>query len=317
MSLTPWRKGDKGGVAAVSHAVMLDDGRGPPLPLTCRWPEQGDPKAVIVFCHGLGANGRDYGRLTAFWAAHGYIVVHPTFADAIKTVARAEPALGLDPEQHDLSEWTAMPEVRKRMHEILHAPAYWMKRIETVSRVADGLGRILSQIHSEEKILPWVIAGHSFGAYTTQQLAGVEFDFPGQGPRRVRDDRFSAAIILSGQGRDQQGLRDGSWDHIEGPVLTVTGTRDGGAKGQDWRWKCEPYDLGPTGDKYLVVLEDADHFLGGFAQKNQNRPEQMDALRAVTLAFMDACVLGEASAGSWLSGLGAQIGDAPVIFRRK
>src|SRR5690606_13641134 len=107
------------------------------------------------------------------------------------------------------------------------------------------------------------ITGHSFGAYTAQLFAGAEIDLPGEGPRNFRDDRFSAAILLSAQGRDQQGLREGSWDGIEGPMLNVTGTLDGGAKGQDWHWKMEPYELAPAGDKYLAVLVGADHYLGG------------------------------------------------------
>lgn len=82
--------------------------------------------------------------------------------------------------------------------------------------------------------------------------------------RRRRDRRLlpsrSRHRIRSAQGREQQGLREGSWDR--GPMLNVTGTLDGGAKGQDWRWKVEPYDFAPPGGEYLALLTGADHYLG-------------------------------------------------------
>src|SRR5690606_23010804 len=124
-----------------------------------------------------------------------------------------------------------------------------------------------------------------------QLFAGAEIDLPGEGPRNFRDDRFSAAILLSAQGRDQQGLREGSWDGIDGPMLNVTGTLDGGAKGQDWHWKMEPYELAPAGDKYLAVLVGADHYLGGIARPDQSpAPRQSEAVAQLTLAFLDAYV---------------------------
>lgn len=312
-----WHKRVENRPVAISHSVHLDDGRGAPLILTCRWPTVGSPSGVIVFCHGLGSSGQAYGILTDIWAAQGYIVVQPTFPDAIHVVARTTPSLGLDPETQDLSSWTSMPAVRAHMHGVLHDPKFWMKRIEIVSRIGDGMDRILAQIRPTKTALRWAITGHSFGAFTAQHLAGAEIDMPDHGPYRVRDDRYKAAIVLSGQGRDQQGLRDGSWDHMTGPVLTVTGTKDGGALGQDWRWKCEPYDFAPEGDKYLVVLDDADHYLGSFVPENRQRPEQLHALQSVTLAFLDAHVAGDDAAQRWLEQLGERIGDARVRYRYK
>ena len=141
---------------------------------------------------------------------------------------------------------------------------------------------------------------------------------PGEGPRSFRDDRFAAAILLSAQGRDQQGLREGSWDGITGPMLNVTGTLDGGAKGQDWHWKVEPYEFAPPGGKYLALLTDADHYLGGIARPEQAPvPAQKDAVFQLTLAFLDAYVIESAAAKSWLASVTDRIGDCPVLFKRK
>jgi hypothetical protein len=289
-----------------------------PLPLVCRWPQAVAPKAFVIFCHGLGASGRDYAELSRHWAAHGYLVVHPTFADWVGAVVAAEPGLGLDPaDNHD--SWTTDPRLRPRMYEILHTPHYWLERIRIVRELLDDLDTVLEATCGPLPApIPGAIAGHSFGAYTSQLFAGAEIDVPGEGTRSFRDDRFAAAILLSAQGLDQQGLRKGSWDGITGPMLNVTGTLDGGAKGQDWHWKIEPYELAPAGDKYLAVLSEADHYLGGLARPDQSPvPAQRDAVAQLTLAFLDAHVGKDAQAKAWLASISDRIGDCPVLFRRK
>ncbi len=288
------------------------------LPLICRWPEGTSTRAFIMFCHGLGASGHDYAALSKYWAEHGYLVIHPTFPDSIETVARAEPGLGLDPAA-DLTGWMHDPKARPRMYEILHTPFYWVERIRIVRQVMRALDAIFAETCGRRHdSIRGAIAGHSFGAYTAQLFAGAEIDLPGVGPSSFKDDRFGAAILLSAQGRDQQGLREGTWDAIDGPMLNVTGTRDGGAKGQDWHWKVEPYELAPAGDKYLAVLTDADHYLGGLARPNQSpMPEQGNAVKQITLAFLDAYLAGDAAAKAWLSEIDDAVDDCPLLFRHK
>ena len=287
--------------------------------LVCRWPQDRVPEGVVVFCHGLGSNGREYAALSARWAAHGYLVIHPTFRDAIGIVAREERQLGLDPDA-DLSAWTGLPAIRARLHEILHTPERWLERVAVVDNVVDVLPAILAATCGRTAAhLPIAIAGHSFGAYTAQLLAGAEIDLPQDPGRRFRDRRFVAAILLSAQGRDQQGLRNGSWDTMDGPVLTVTGTLDRGAKGGDWRWKSEPYELAPAGEKYLAVLEDGDHFLGGLTERDAGRhvPEQQEAVKQMTLAFLDANLRGRDAARAWLDAIGDDVAGAALMFRHK
>lgn len=315
MTTMPWTCArDRHAVAETE--VTIPDGEGGELTLTCRFPAAG-ARAAVIFCHGLGSSGRAYGLLSEVWAAQGYLVVHPTFPDSIYEVAKAEPELGLDPES-DLSLWARQtPEIRPRMHQILHDPAYGLARIRIVRRILDEMPAIVAATSGSAGEIPVAIAGHSFGAYTAQLFAGAEVDLPDQPGASFREPRFVAALVLSGQGRDQQGLREGSWDGMTGPVLTVTGKKDGGAKGQDWHWKCEPYDLAPAGGKCLAVLGDADHYLGGMTREGDAVPDQQEALGLVTTAFLDAHVLGKASAINWLALVEDRIGDCPVVFRQK
>ncbi|PWV97782.1 hypothetical protein DFR52_106307 [Hoeflea marina] len=319
MSTVPYRSAAAENGILEAHDILAG---GPDLerPLTCRWPAERPPLGVVVFCHGLGSGPRHYGALSRHWASNGYLVVHPGFDDAIEVVARAEPELGLDP-QADLSNWSTVEPVRARMHEILHAPDRWMGRLAVVRATARALPEILEATAGAlRQPVPRAIAGHSFGAYTAQLLAGAEIDLPGLSAQRFSEPGFAAAILLSAQGRAQQGLRDGSWAHIDGPLLNVTGTLDRGANGGDWRWKCEPYDLAPDGGKYLAVLEGADHFLGGFtetAARGAGSPAQSDAVRQLTLAFLDAHLPGRPAARDWLASVTDRIGDCPVLYKRK
>lgn len=288
------------------------------LPLVCRWPADCVPKGLVVFCHGLSASGRDYAEISTYWAAHGYLVVHPTFPDWIGAVARDEPQLGLDP-AGDLNGWATNPKIRARLYEILHTPWFWLERVRIVRQVMDGLDQVLDATCKRPSApIPAAIVGHSFGAYTSQLFAGAEIDVPGEMPRNFKDDRFAAAILLSAQGRDQQGLRERSWDAITGPMLNVTGTLDGGAKGQDWHWKVEPYEFAPSGDKYLALLTNADHYLGGIARPDQSPvPAQKDAVEQITLAFLDAYLLKDTAAKSWLAEISGRIGACDIVFERK
>lgn len=303
---------------AEAHGVAAA-GAGRHGALTCRWPEDRRPEGLVVFCHGLGASGADYTELSRHWAAHGYLVLHPTFSDSIAAVARAEPALGLDP-VGDLSGWTQWPGVRARMHEILHAPERWLERVETVRAVMAALPEIVAvTCGGPSRPLPAAIAGHSFGAYTAQLLAGAAIDLPdGRAGPLFADQRFAAALLLSAQGREQQGLRDGSWDAMAGPVMTVTGTLDRGAMGGEWRWKSEPFELAPPGGKYLAVLDDADHYLGGFASgvAGQDVPAQRAAVRQLALAFLDAYLRDRQAARDWLGAIDDQVCGCPLLFRR-
>jgi hypothetical protein len=245
------------------------------------------------------------------------LVINPTFPDWIVTVARAEPQLGMYPES-DLTGWANHPRARPRLYEMLHTPFYWLERIRIVRLTMGALDTVFAATCGRPQAsIRGAISGHSFGAYTAQLFAGAEIDLP-DGPRSFKDDRFAAAILLSAQGRDQQGLRDGSWDGIDGPMLNVTGTRDGGAKGQDWHWKVEPYKFTPDGDKYLAVLTDADHYLGGIAPPDQSpMRKQRNAVDQLTLAFLDAYLPRDVTARAWLDKIAGQIDGCPLLFERK
>lgn len=290
---------------------------GLPRPLVCRWPEARPVAGVVLFCHGLGGDGRGYASLSESWAEAGHLVVHPTFDDAIALVAAAEPSLGLDPAA-DLRGWATDPAALRFMHGVLLSPSSWLARLAQASATLDALPRVMAETCGTlAGPLPVAVAGHSFGAYVAQLLAGAVIDLPGEPGRSFADPRLAAAIILSGQGRGQQGLRDGSWDRMTLPALTVTGTRDRGATGLGVDWKSEPFALASAPGQHLVVIEDGDHHLGGFDDDDPRHaaPAQAAAVRAITRLFLDEALTHDAEAGARLRAIGDRLGDCRLIHR--
>jgi pimeloyl-ACP methyl ester carboxylesterase len=286
----------------LSEHIVLDRGSDQDaLALTCRWPKGTNPVGFIVFCHGLGSSRKHYAELAEFWAAHDYFVVQ-------------------DPASEDIANWGSNPKVKSHMFRLLHSPNHWIARVNIAQHVIDQMDFILrSTCNLSSLKIPCAAAGHSFGAYTSQLLAGVTIDLPDHGPTRYHDPRVKAAVLLSAQGRDQQGLRDESWDTVACPMINITGTLDKGAKGQDYQWKSEPYEFAPPGDKYLAVFKNVDHYLGGITRTGV-RPDNVDlrnAIAQLTLAFLDAHLRGDIAAKSWLASISIQIGQCPVMFARK
>jgi predicted dienelactone hydrolase len=172
------------------------------------------------------------------------------------------------------------------------------------------------------------VGGHSLGAFTAQVVGGATLKLGDQdGPQSLADPRVKAILQLSGQGRDQQGLHEHSWDHLKLPMMCVTGSLDRGAQGQGPEWRRDPFQYSPPGDKYFLFIEGAHHgsFTGkmvagglpGAGRLQQLTPEQRERLRErfrekdqntifewvkqATTAFWDAALKTDATAKAWLA----------------
>jgi hypothetical protein len=66
----------------------------------------------------------------------------------------------------------------------------------------------------------------------------------------------------------------------------------------------QPYLLAPPGDKYAVITEGTDHYMGGLicnAKRGENPDyEAVAIVRSMTLAFLDAYIKQDAKARDFL-----------------
>jgi predicted dienelactone hydrolase len=170
------------------------------------------------------------------------------------------------------------------------------------------------------------MSGHSFGAITTQALAGQAYKvaLSQQGEAdALRDSRFAGFIAFSPSARKASDAPQ--FKAITRPFFSVTGSEDGkvgAGLGVPPELRRVPYAGMPAGDKYLLVLNGADHmiFNGGgrtaahlphSTQPDPARDAQIERIvRAATTAFWLAYLADDPPARQWLRTVGSSIGEA-------
>ena len=242
------------------------------------------PLPLVVYSHGSGCGPANYDRITRHWAEMGYVVVAPTHIDGMENAPMPTP------DQY---------------------PALLSRRIRDPSFILDALDRIETELGlpglvDRERI---AIGGHSFGGMITQIKVGMPLQpgsylFDGE----PADPRFRVAVVMSGVGLMPVFAAD-AFDALDGPLIATGGTLDVGNVGTGeifpWEWRVAAYDLAPPGDKYRVVLDEGDHYLGGLiCRADRGGPDDPDGvaiLQATTTAFLDAYLRGDADARDYLA----------------
>lgn len=298
----------KGGLAtSVADLTLTRDGV--EVPIRVRFPTNAPgPVPLVLFSHGMGGSFDSFSNLTEHWASHGYVVILPTHADSIKRQREQ----GRDP------------------RDFARDPEAYRARVDLVGRV-DDLKAILDSLATIEEKIPALrtldakplidrerigVAGHSAGAFTAQLCVDVKVRTRSAlRGERIGDSRFDAAIIISGQGTTSRNLMEDSWKGVTRPMLVIAGSKDVSGVGNETpESRRHPYELSPSGDKYLLFIEGATH--SSYQGKDGEGRRAMlvasekpttdiaiiaDAVAAQTLAFLDAYLKGDAAAKDYLA----------------
>jgi predicted dienelactone hydrolase len=296
-------------------------------------------RPLVVMSHGLGGSCTTYPYFGHHLASHGYIVIAPThvgsdtqsFMDWARDHRDEAPRAG--------GGWLLAS---------ISDPANLRDRPLDVTFVIDEAARndLLKDLVDMERI---GVAGHSFGAYTAMAIGGMTMDLPEGKARSLRDPRVKAVLPMSPEGPGTMGITAGSWDAFAVPVLFLTGTRDYGAGGRSAAWRRAGFEHVRGVDDYLVTLEGAGHMtfadLGGAAKyqaedgararlRERIRDPILEAaggndsadaaahgrhvalIQALSTAFFDAYVGGDAKAKDWLAAFAAaKRGDCQAEFK--
>jgi predicted dienelactone hydrolase len=271
-------------------------------------PKSGGPFPVIVFSHGAGGSGQNYFPLTGFWATHGYVVIQPTHNDSIALRKEKGEPLPASP--------------RELVDEYRFKTDDWVNRVRDITLIMDSLSDLekrLPQLKGKMDQKRIGVGGHSYGAFTSQMIGGVLLDMPkGEKAQSFRDDRPRALMLLSPQGKTQNGLTESSWTKMTRPTMSMTGSNDTGVMGQLASWREDPFTYSPPGDKYLVFIDGAFHmsFTGVLAQGDNpqlarrpmmarlvGRTDQkaiFDYVKIASIAFWDAYLKNDTRAKTYL-----------------
>lgn len=291
---------------AVIEGQWRDARRGRTVPYLVRYPVGlTAPAPVVIFSHGLGGSRRGAAYYGDHLASHGYIVVfvqHPGSDVGIwqgrpldRDVARNSISL-----RATLDRFADIPFALDQLVALNAAPGPLQGRLD-LKRIG--------------------MSGHSFGALTTQAMAGQVFP-TGQA---IGERRFKAFIAMS-PSPDRQGDNTRAFGGIDRPFLALTGTKDdlllgpgAGALAVD---RVKPYQFMGKGPASQVILTGGDHMVfSGRQEMGMSRPKDdrfRQIVEAATLAFWDAYLRDDDAALRWLrdGGLAAYAGaDATVTSK--
>ena len=272
--------------------VVRDEGRARDVPVRIDLPAAAEKAPVVLFSHGLGGSRENSPYLGEHWAARGYVAVFLQHAGSDEAVwADRPPAERLAALEREAS-------LRNFLLRVEDVPAV-LDQLERWSRTA---GHALA---GRLDLASVGMSGHSFGAVTTQAVSGQSFPMGGT---RYTDDRIRAALALS-PSVPRQGDPAEAFARVKIPWMLMTGTKDVALIGNaDVESRLRVFASLPPGDKYELVLADAEHSAFGEralpGDRQPRNPNHHRAILALSTAFWDTYLRGDAAARAWLQSAG-------------
>lgn len=230
-----------------------------PLTFRAYYPSEAGTFAVIIFSHGLGGSRRAFSDLNTLLASYGYVVIAPDHPDAgifydLASHGKLKGKLGLN--ESVIKQGLAATKKR------LDGRSPVLARLVQVKEILSALPTIqqhLPRFQGRFNLHKIGMAGHSFGAFTTEVMSGV-LAVPGRHFAGLPDGRIKAVEIISGSGDKalvRVNRRAGAVGDI--PMLVITGTRDNPPSGEGYRWREQPFSKSPPGKKFLLLIDGATH----------------------------------------------------------
>ena len=277
--------------------VVTDASRRRDVPILVYLPTETSAAPLVLFSHGLGGNRQGSAYLGRHWAARGYVVVFLQHAGSDDGVWKNKPPVEINRAMRDAA-----------------SGANLLLRVKDVGAVLDQLARwqgaanhpLAGRLDSRSVGM----SGHSFGAVTTQAVSGQTA--PGGG-QPFTDHRIKAAIAFS-PSEPATGSPAQAFGRVAIPWLLMTGTNDvarlGGSTigASQVEKRLSVFPALPPGSKYELVLHGAEH--SAFTDRalpgdsGPRKPNHHRAILALSTAFWDAYLKGDAAARAWLDGAG-------------
>lgn len=152
------------------------------------------------------------------------------------------------------------------------------------------------------------MSGHSFGANTTQIMAGQLFGK--ESLSQLYEPRFKAGITYSPVATScRLAPEKDIYGAIKIPLFHMTGTADDSPlDDSSYKKRLAVFEQSGEPDQHLLVLKDGDHmvFAGsrGKLAENPKRHLHENIIKIASLAFWDAYLRQDPAAKDWLAGGG-------------
>lgn len=248
---------------------------------------------IILWSHGFGGNRDGASFLSRYLAGQGYTLVHITHLGTDSSLWEGKPG----------HPWDILRNAK-------------ITRETTVNRMLD-IPFVLDQLPIWAKENPEIgnimdfskigMSGHSFGAMTTQTMAGMKFPTLSDELTLLRDERLTCGIAYSPVPIDH--LTDAPHSEVYGsiniPLFHMTGTQDESPlEGYGYEHRFLVRDHANHPEQYTQVLEGGDHMVyngtRGKLANNPLREQHEEEIIHASHAFWDAYLKDDESALQWL-----------------
>ena len=260
---------------------------------------------VIIWSHGFGGNANGASFLSRFLAGQGYVLFHITHRGTDSSLWEGK-------EGHP---WEVLRKVKITRDTTLN-------RFRDVPFVLDQLPRWAGE-HSDVGAFMDLenlgMSGHSFGAMTTQVMAGQMFPVEDGTLSSMIEPRFKAGILYSPV-PIRHLVGDESDEELYGPItlplLHMTGTDDQSPlEDFGYEHRLSVYNNSSAKQKYALIKKDGDHMVyngtrGGLGDSDL-RALHEEMIQHVALAYWDMMLKNNEAAKDWLieGGVSAYLGE--------
>lgn len=282
----------------IERGVWVDPARADRnVPYKIYYPADGDetPVPVVIWSHGLGGSRDGGGFISRFIASHGYVVVHVQHVGTDSSLWEGKPG----------HPWDAIRATKIPRKAVLN-------RYRDIPFALDALKQLAKTnplIGAQMDFLRLGMSGHSFGAGTTQIMAGQKLGF-GRRQYCLRQPEFKSGILYSPvPSYNRKDSPRSIYGDMTLPLFHMTGTVDTSpVEGFPYTRRLEVFEASGSPDQHLMVLKDGDHMVyngsRGQLGDNPNRPRQEMLIKIGALAYWDATLKGDKAAQDWLIGGG-------------
>ena len=274
-------------VESASELQLEGDDALRPIAFNLYYPTRGSGYPLLLFSHGNWSNKESYDAIIRHWVSHGYAIIAPDHLDCCSAVKGIFNSL----------RYGQLGLIEGRIQDM-----------ERLLAALPGIEQLHPAFKGKADPTRLGITGHSFGAFSAQQFGGATaFNPDTEQHQSYRDERVSAIVALSPPGPMFDTITADSWRELSTPTLVVTGTWDVQPRfWPDWRAHLMSFKTAVPGDKYALVTQGADHYLGSLiCRPEREAAPQQDALnmmQIVSTAFLDAYLKSDVNARAFIDG---------------
>lgn len=235
---------------------------------------------LIIWSHGFGGNKDGAAFLSRYLAEQGYFVLHPTHHGTDSSLWEGKPGHPWDILRDYKVPRSASLDRFKDIPFLLDELECWAAQHPEIAQYID-----LDNIG---------MSGHSFGALSTQVMAGQLFPDENEELITLADDRFKAFIAYSPVpiGHLYQGEEQKIYSSIDGPILFMTGTEDNSPLDEfGYEHRLVIHEHARAEEKHIHILQGGDHMVyngtRGKLADNPLRDQHEAEIKSEALRFWD------------------------------